>query len=116
MKYALLIYTSEVEDAKRSEAEQKANMDAYYAFTSELSQAGKNLGGEALLPVATAKSVRVNDGKVVVTDGPFAETKEQLGGFYMVEADSDAEAAAWAAKIPGASHGTVEVRKIWEFE
>ncbi len=116
MKYALLIYTSEAEDAKRSEADQKANMDAYYAFTAELNQAGKNLGGEALVPTAMAKSVHVQQGKAVVTDGPFAETKEQFGGFYLVEADSDEEAAAWAAKIPGAKHGTIEVRKIWEFE
>jgi hypothetical protein len=72
-------------------------------------------GGEAFQPVATATSVRVRNGETLVTDGPFAETKEQLGGFYVVDcADLDA-AIAWAAKIPGASFGTIEVRPIWDF-
>ena len=116
MKYALLIYTNEAEDMKASEAEQQANMAAYYAFTNELSAAGANLGGEALLPVSSAKSVQVREGQTLTTDGPFAETKEQLGGFYLVEAATEAEAIQWAAKIPGAQVGTVEVRPLMLFE
>ncbi len=116
MKYALLIYTNEADDMKASEVEQQANMAAYYAFTNELSTAGANLGGEALLPTATAKSVRVRDGQTLTTDGPFAETKEQLGGFYLVEASTEEEAVQWAAKIPGAQVGTVEVRPLMLFE
>ncbi len=116
MKYALLIYTSEAEDAKMSEAEQKANMDEYFAYTAELNAAGAQLGGEALMPTMTAKSVRVRDGNTVATDGPFAETKEQLGGFYLISAGSVEEAVNWAAKIPGARHGVVEVRQIFDFE
>ena len=116
MKYALLIYTNEAQEMKMSEAEQQEVMGAYYAFTNELSTAGANLGGEALLPTTTAKSVRVRDGETVVTDGPFAETKEQLGGFYLVEAASEEEAIQWAAKIPGSQVGTVEIRQLMMFE
>jgi hypothetical protein len=116
MKYALLIYTNETAAMQASEAEQQAVMEAYNAFTNELRTAGNNLGGEALLPTSMAKSVRVRAGESVVTDGPFAETKEQLGGFYLVEAATEAEAIQWAAKIPGAKHGTVEVRPLMEFE
>jgi hypothetical protein len=91
-------------------------MGAYYAFSNELSTAGANLGGEALLPTTSAKSVRIRDGQTLATDGPFAETKEQLGGFYLVEAASEEEAIQWAAKIPGAKVGTVEVRPLMLFE
>ncbi len=97
-------------------AQQEANMGAYYTFTNELNEAGANLGGEALQPTSTATTVRVRDGKTLTTDGPFAETKEQLGGFYMVKADNLDEAIAWAAKIPGAKNGSIEVRPVMEFE
>lgn len=116
MRYLCLIYTSEVEDAKRTPEQQEANMGAYYAFTNEIGEAGVNAGGEALQPTTTATSVRVRDGKVVTTDGPFAETKEQLGGYYMLNCENLDEAIKWAARIPGAADGTVEVRPIWEFE
>jgi hypothetical protein len=116
MKYALLIYTNEAQEMQASEAEQQEVMTAYYAFSNELNVSGANLGGEALLPTNTTKSVRVREGKTVITDGPFAETKEQLGGFYLVEAATEEEAVKWAAKIPGAQVGTVEVRPLMLFE
>ena len=116
MRYLCLIYTSEVEDAKRSPAEQETYMGAYYVFTKEASDAGVNLGGEALHPTNTATSVRVRSGQILTTDGPFAETKEQLGGYYILNCENLDEAIKWAAKIPGAADGTVEVRPVWEFE
>ncbi|NUM48920.1 MAG: YciI family protein [Anaerolineales bacterium] len=116
MQYALLIYTNEAEDMNRSPEEQEANMAEYYAFTNEVRQAGKLLAGEALHPTHTAKTVSIRDGKTSVVDGPFAETKEQFGGYYVVDADSIEEAVQWAAKIPGAREGRVEVRPVWVFE
>ena len=116
MKYLLLIYTDETQDAQATPAEMESIMGAYWAFTKELNDAGKNLGGEALQPTGTATTVRVRNGKTLTTDGPFAETKEQLGGYYMVEAENLDEAISWAAKIPGALVGTIEVRPIMEFE
>jgi hypothetical protein len=90
-------------------------MAAYYAFTNDSRAAGVNRGGEALQPTSTATTVRVRDGKTVTTDGPFAETKEQLGGYYLFECKDLDEAIQWAAKIPGAKFGSIEVRPIWEF-
>lgn len=116
MKYLLLIYSDEVQDAQATPEQMETMMGAYWAFTKELREAGKNLGGEALQPTTTATTVRVRDSKTVTTDGPFAETKEQLGGFYMIEADNLDEAISWAAKIPGAQVGSIEVRPIMEFE
>jgi len=116
MRYLLLIYTSEAQDAQATPEQMEAVMGAYYAFTKELTDSGKNRGGEALQPIATATTVRVRNGKTVTTDGPFAETKEQLGGYYMVDADNLDEAIAWAAKIPGAQIGSIEVRPVMEFE
>lgn len=116
MKYLCLIYTNEQDGANMTPAEQEATMSAYYAFTNEIQEAGVNVGGEALQPTATATSVRVRNGKTVTTDGPFAETKEQLGGYYMLNCENLDEAIKWAAKIPGAKLGTIEVRPIWEFE
>lgn len=115
MKYALLIYTNEAQDAQATPEEQQANMGEYFAFTSEINNAGINLGGEALMPTTMATSVRVSDGKTLTTDGPFAETKEQLGGFYLLDCKDLDEAVSYAAKIPGARHGTVEVRQVMEF-
>ena len=116
MQYALLIYTSEAEDMKRSPEDREAHMAAYYAFTNDVQKAGKLVAGEALHPTNTAKTVTVRNGKTNVVDGPFAETKEQFGGYYIVNADSTEEAAEWAAKIPGAKDGRVEVRQVWVFE
>jgi len=116
MRYLLLIYTNEAQDSQATQAEQEAVMGAYYAFTNEVNSAGVNLGGEALQPVSTATTVRVRNGKTLTTDGPFAETKEQLGGYYIIKAENLDEAIAWAAKIPGAKLGSVEVRPIIEWE
>ena len=113
MKYALLIYSAE-DAGPQSEEEMMEEMPQWFAFTEELSHAEKNLGGEALLPAATATSVKVRDGKRVTTDGPFAETKEVLGGFYIIEAADLDEALGWAEKIPAAPYGSVEVRPVME--
>ena len=92
-----------------------AEMNAYNAFTQEVSERGVLLSGEALQPTTTATTVRVRDSKVLTTDGPFAETKEQLGGFYLVQCNNLDEAIEWATKIPGAQHGSIEIRPIMEF-
>ncbi len=113
MQYLLLIYNEEKRWNDMSPAEQGAVMQAYGDFGKEF--AGKILGGNALQPTTTAKTVRVSDGQNLATDGPFAETKEQLGGYYLVEAASENEAVAIAAKVPGARYGSVEVRPIWQF-
>jgi hypothetical protein len=112
MKYLLLIYENESAYADMSEADQGKIFGEYMQFSSDLAAAGKMLGGEPLQPVATASTVRVRNGKSLVTDGPFAETKEQLGGFYLVEAESLDDALAMAARIPGARYGSVEVRPV----
>jgi len=115
MRYLLLICTNEEEDAKRTPAEEEANMGAYFAYTNEVREAGVYVGGEALQPIATATTVRVHDGKTLTTDGPFAETKEQMAGYYMVDVENLDEAIKWAAKIPCGAHGSIEVRPIMEF-
>jgi hypothetical protein len=110
MQYLLLIYENE---KRFSQGYDQAEMGEYQAFGKEF---GENIkGGNALQATGTAKSVRVRNGKPGVTDGPFAETKEQLGGYYLVEAANIDEAAKMAAKIPGARFGTVEVRPIMTF-
>ena len=115
MQYLLLIY----EDQKIGAAmDEKAQMDligAYNAYTQELKEAGVLLAGEALQPTTTATTVRVRSGRTTTTDGPFAETKEQLGGFYMIEAKNLDEALKWAAKLPSAKTGSIEVRPIVKF-
>lgn len=116
MQYLLLIYSNEAQDAQRTAEEGEANMQAYYAYTNELRESGAMVGGEALHPTSSATTVRVRDGKTSSTDGPFAETKEQLGGYYMVNCDNLDEAIQWAAKIPGAKDGSIEIRPVWEFE
>ena len=113
MQYLLLIYDNEQRCAKLSEAEQEADLRAYGAFGEEFAK--KILGGNALQPTGTAKTVRVRDGKRLTTDGPFAETKEQLGGYYLVEAATEEEALAIGAKIPWARFGSIEVRPIMTF-
>lgn len=114
MRYALLIYGNEAADLAASEQEQAAVMAAYNAFGA--ANASIIRGAEALQPTSTGTTVRVRDGKTLTTDGPFAETKEQLGGFYLVACDNLDQAIAIAAQIPGASTGSIEVRPIMEFE
>ena len=93
-----------------------AIMEGYFAFGAAGEEAGVVLGGDALLPTPTATSVQVRDGETITIDGPFAETKEQLGGYYLLDCETLDEAIAWAARIPHAALGTVEVRPIIEFE
>ncbi len=109
MGYLLLIYGDESQRDESSD-----NMAPWSAYTQEVRDRGLFLGGEALQPTATATTVRVRDGKTVTTDGPFAETKEQLGGYYMLECKDLDEAIAYAAKIPSAPYGSIEVRPVME--
>jgi hypothetical protein len=114
MKYALLIYSDPTVEAS---PEDMANIMAEYnKFTTSINERGINLGGEALDAVETATTVRVRNDETLTTDGPFAETKEVFGGFYLIDvADLDA-AIAVAAELPGSWHGSVEVRPVWDFE
>ena len=115
MRYLCLIYDDEKKVAAMPESASNAFMGEYFAFTDGIKQSGHYLAGEALQPVEMATTVRVRNGKVGTTDGPFAETKEQLGGFYMIEARDLNDAIQVAAKIPSAKLGSVEVRPIVEF-
>ena len=112
MQYLLLIYGNEAEAKKASKDEQMKMFGEYKVFSAELKGSGKMLGGEPLESVTTATTVRVKDGKTLRTDGPFAETREQLGGFYAIEAKDLDEAVMIAAKVPGAKYGCIEVRPI----
>jgi hypothetical protein len=115
MKYLCLIYDEEKKLAARPKSEAEAMTAEYFAFTESIQQSGHFLAGEALQPVQAATTVRVRGGKVSTTDGPFAETKEQLGGFYLIEARDLNDAIRVASKIPSARLGSVEVRPIREF-
>jgi hypothetical protein len=112
MQFLLLIYRSETELAKISPAEMTAMSVEYFKFTEEIRNSGNYVGGNPLKPTSTATTVRVRDAKRVVTDGPFAETKEQLGGYYLIEASDLDQAISIAARIPGARSGSIEVRPI----
>jgi len=114
MQYALLIYGSDPTDVPSDEA-MAAEMEAYNAFTRHVAQRGALKSGEALHPSSTATTVRVRNGETLTTDGPFAETKEVLGGFYLVEAADLDEAIDYAARIPGAQHGSIEIRPVVDF-
>jgi hypothetical protein len=116
MQYMLLIYGNQASWDDRSDEERGQMMQAYGDFTQELRDSGAMIAGDALEPTQTATTVRVQNDETLTTDGPFAETKEQLGGYYLIEADSLDEAIEWAAKIPGARHGSVEVRPVMVFE
>ena len=115
MKYLCLIYENEKMYETMPKEEQDAVFGEYFAFTDGIRQSGQYVAGEALHPVHTATTVRVRNGRLSTTDGPFAETKEQLGGFYLVEARDLNEAIQIAAKIPGARYGSVEVRPVIDF-
>ena len=114
MRYLLLIYGPEPTEDPSPE-ESAAVMAAYNAFTEHIRSKDAYLGGEALEPTATATTVRVRDGQTLTTDGPFAETKEALGGYYLVEAKDLNEAIQVAAKIPAARTGSIEVRPVVDF-
>jgi hypothetical protein len=115
-QYLCLIYSDEAIQQNMSPAERGDYFGAYGTFTQSIIQSGNFVAGDALESVSTATSVRVRDGKTLVTDGPFAETKEQLGGYYLVKADDLDAAIAIAARIPSAKHGTIEVRPVMVFE
>lgn len=115
MKYLCLVYSDEKAMGTMSKGDLDALMGDYFAFTEDIKKSGHYRAGEALQPVQTATSVRVRNGKLSTTDGPFAETKEQLGGFYMIDAKDLNDAIQIASKIPAAKTGTVEVRPIEEF-
>jgi hypothetical protein len=114
MKYLLMLYANESGFENMTKAQADQTMAAYGAYTEALKKAGVWVGSNRLRPTGSATTVRVTDGKTNVLNGPYIETKEQLGGYYMIDvADLDA-ALSWAARCPGASHGAVEVRPIWE--
>jgi hypothetical protein len=115
MQYLLLIYENEASLSGMSEEEQGKVYQEYMDYTGAIRKSGHYVAGEALQPVSTATTVRVKGGKTLTTDGPFAETREQLGGFYMVEAKDLDEAIVLAARIPASRTGSIEVRPIMPF-
>jgi hypothetical protein len=115
MQYLLLIYDAEKTFTEMPEAERQQFHDDYVTFTRDIMASGHHKGGDALQPVHTATTVRVRGGKTTTTDGPFAETREQLGGFYLVEAKDLDEATRIAARIPSAKTGSIEVRPVMNF-
>jgi hypothetical protein len=116
MKYLCTIYGEEGQWSSATPEQMSEVLEAYGAFGEEAGQAGVILAGEGLEPTSSATTVRVRDGERMLTDGPFAETKEQLGGFYLLECNSLDEAIEWASKIPGAASGSVEVRPVMNYE
>jgi hypothetical protein len=116
MKYLCLIYDEESRRGTMPKDQLDALMGEYGAFTQEIRKSGQYIGGEALQPTQTATTVRVRQGKISTTDGPFAETKEQLGGFYLINATDLNEAIQLASRIPSARLGSIEVRPIRVFD
>jgi hypothetical protein len=115
MQYLLMIYQNEAEYAKIDAATSRKMLGEYQAFTQSIIQSGNFKAGDRLQPTTTATTVRVRDGKMLTTDGPFAETREQLGGYYLIEAKDLDAAIGIAARIPGARFGSIEVRPIWVY-
>ena len=116
MKYLLTIYSDESQWAEATPKDLQDMMSAYEAYTREATEAGVMLGGEGLSPSGTSTTVRARDGEVLTSDGPFAETREQLGGYYLLECGDQEEAIGWAARIPGARDGAIEVRPVMDYE
>ncbi|MFN7967570.1 MAG: YciI family protein [Acidobacteriota bacterium] len=114
MRYLLLIYDNEATWEQMPEAEQQAMFGEYMEFTKSIVASGHYRGGDALQPTTTATTVRVRDGRPVITDGPFAETREQLGGYYLIEAPDLDQALSIAGRIPSARIGSIEIRPIME--
>ena len=115
MKYLCMIYDDEKQMAAMPKSEADRFMGDYFTFTENIRQSGHYIAGEALQPVSTATTVRLRNGKLSTTDGPFAETKEQLGGFYLIEARDLNDAIQVASRIPSARYGSIEVRPIMSF-
>jgi len=114
MQYLLLLHSDESGWSKMTQAEQQQGYAAYMAYTEALKKAGVYVGSNRLQPISTATTVKITNGKQQVLDGPYADSKEQLGGYYLIEATDLDAAIAWAARCPGSSHGTIEVRPVWE--
>ena len=113
MQYLFLLYANEDGWSKMSKAQQEQGAAAYGAYTQALRKEGVLQGSNRLQPVATATTVRIADGKTQVLDGPYADSKEQLGGYYLIDVPDLDAALAWAARCPAAGHGTIEVRPVW---
>ena len=113
MQYLLLIYSNEAEIAAKTPAALGSMTAEYTEFTKGIIQAGQFKAGDRLRPTSSASTVRVRNGQVAITDGPFAETREQLGGYYLVDAKNLDEAIGIAGRIPGAKWGSIEVRAVW---
>jgi hypothetical protein len=116
MKYLLTIYNDESGWSEVTPEQSGQIMAAYEAFGRAATEAGVMLGGEGLQPTSTATTVRVRDGETVTSDGPFAETREQLGGYYLLDCRDLDEAIGWAARIPGAQQGSIEVRPVMDYD
>ena len=113
MKYLLLIYANEAGMQTATQEQVGQRLAAYGAYTEAVKKAGVHVDSNRLRPASAGTSVQVRNGKTEVLDGPYAETKEQLGGYYMIDVPDLDAALSWAARCPGASHGTIEVRPIW---
>ncbi len=113
MQYLLMLYSDPAGFAQMNPAEQQQAMGAYSAYTEALKNAGAYVGSNRLQPVSAATTVRVANGKSQVLNGPFADSKEQLGGYFLIEATDLDSALSWAARCPGAAHGSIEVRPVW---
>jgi hypothetical protein len=114
MQYLLMLYASESGWNQLTPQQQEQGVAAYGAYTEALKKAGVYVGSNRLRPVANATTVRIVDGKTQVLDGPYADTKEQAGGYYLIDVPDLDSALSWAARCPGASHGIVEVRPVWQ--
>ena len=113
MQYLMLIYGNEAGMLSASKETTGQMMTAYAAYTEAMKKAGVHVGSNRLQPSSTATTVRAPNGKTSVLDGPYAEAKEQLGGYYLIEVSDLDAALSWAARCPGAAHGSMEVRPIW---
>ena len=116
MQYLLMLYAEESGWEKMTPEQQQQGMAAYRSYTEALNTAGVLRGSNRLRPIATATTVRTTNGKTQVLDGPYADTKEQLGGYYLIDVPDLDAALSWAARCPGAGHGVVEVRAVWTME
>lgn len=114
MQYLLMLYSDESGWGKMTPAEQQQGYAAYMAYTEALKKASVYVGSNRLQPISSATTVKITNGKQQVLDGPFADSKEQLGGYYLIEAPDLDAAIGWAARCPGSGHGTIEVRPVWE--
>jgi hypothetical protein len=113
MQYLLMIHANEAAVAAASEQQTTQIMAAYRAYVDAMKNAGVHVDSNRLRPTGSATTVRVRDGKTTLADGPFAETKEQLGGYFLIEVPDLDAALSWAARCPGAAHGSIEVRPVW---